>query len=411
MHLIPLLFTVFIDTLGFGLVLPIFTPMIVGNETGIFSPDVSLAMRGLLFGVLVSSFCFGQFFGSPILGALSDRIGRKKILIISMWLGFGGYILAGFGIIYQSLLVLFAARMIGGVSSGSYAVAQSVISDISLDEDKTKNFGLVGMAWGVGFVIGPYLGGKLSAYGYTVPFAAAAFICLFNALLLVFMFQESLAKQVPSKISWFSGIYQIKKAFALPELRSIFLVMFIFSLGWGFFTEFSSVYLVRRLGFNVVQIGNFFAWVGFWIAVCQGILIRPIVKAFAPERLLPLALLGLGCFLPLLLLARGAVSLFWLLPLIGFSESLIFPTAATIVSNASSRHTQGEVLGIYNSVQWAAIAIPPLFSGALVALYPHLPVSVGSICMITGGVAFIWLYSRKRKLEDEEPQVVPIEEE
>jgi len=403
MHLLPLLLTVFIDTLGFGLVFPIFSPLIIGNEGGMFSPEVSLAMRGMIFGLLVSSFCIGQFFGGPILGALSDRIGRKKVLLGSMWVAFAGYIFAGFGMIFQSLAILFIARVIGGISSGSYPVAQSVIADISIPKNKTKNFGLVGMAWGTGFVIGPFLGGKLSQFGYTVPFAAAAFVCLFNAILLIALFQESLPKQLPSKISWFSGIYQIRKAFSTPSLKGIFVVMFIFCLGWGFFTEFAPVYLTRELGFNASQIGNFYAWVGFWIALCQGLVIRPILKFFTPHYLLPIALFGLGVFLPFLLFVRGTVTLFWLLPCIGFSQALIFPAATTIVSNAGSKHAQGEVLGIYNSVQWAAIALPPLISGSLVALFPHLPVSVGSFCMLTAFFVFLWMFARKKE-EEEAPQ-------
>lgn len=402
MHLIPLLFTVFIDSLGFGLVFPIFSPLLVNNEAGLFSPDVSLAMRGLIFGFLVSTYCFGQFFGGPLLGALSDRMGRKKVLISSMWLAVGGYLLASFGVVFSSLLILFIARVLAGVSAGSYAVAQSVIADVSTEENKTKNFGLVGMAWGLGFVIGPFLGGKLAVYGYTTPFILASLFCFCNALLLIFLFKESLSKLVPSKINWFSGVYQIRRAFSIHNLRGIFLVMFIFCLGWGFFTEFSPIYLMRHLGFNAGQIGNFYAWVGLWIALGQGLLIRPILKLLPPERLLPLALFGLGAILPVMLFTRGSVGLFWLLPCIAFSQSLIFPSAATLVSNLSSREAQGEVLGIYNSIQWAAIALPPLFSGSLVALYPYLPVMVGSICMLAAFVLFLFIFSRKKAEQGQE---------
>ncbi|NGX38963.1 MAG: Tetracycline resistance protein, class C [Chlamydiae bacterium] len=405
-RLIPLLFTVFIDSLGFGLVFPIFSPMLIDNTGGMFSPDVSLAMRGLVFGVLISTYCIGQFFGGPLLGALSDRMGRKKVLVGSMWVAFLAYIMAGFGVIFQSLFVLFFARLLGGVAAGSYAVAQSVIADLSTEKNKAKNFGLLGMAWGSGFVIGPYLGGKLAAFGYTAPFAGASLFCLVNAILLIFKLKESIARLIPTKINWFSGIYQIRRAFSLPHLRSIFIVMFIFYLGWGFFTEFSPVFLSRYFGFNVGQIANFYAWVGLWVALCQGILIRPLLKIFAPEKLLPVALLALGLILPIFLFVQGIVSLFWIIPFVAFSQALIFPTSATMVSNVSSDEAQGEVLGIYSSVQWAAIAISPLFSGSLVALYPHLPITLGSGCMLIASGVFVWQYRRKKgalpKVEKEE---------
>ncbi|NGX37341.1 MAG: Tetracycline resistance protein, class C [Chlamydiae bacterium] len=400
MHLLPLLFTVFIDTLGFGLVFPIYSPMIINNDGGMFSPEVSLAMRGLVFGFLVSAYCLGQFFGGPILGALSDRVGRKKILVGSMWIAFIGYIAAGLGVVVQSLWILFFARLIGGVSAGSFPVAQSVIADVSTKENKTKNFGMIGMACWTGFVIGPFLGGRLAIYGFTVPFAVAALFCLSNALFLLFKLKESLPKEIPAKISWFHGVYQIRKAFSMPDLRGIFIVMFIFCLGWGFFTEFSPIFLTRRLGFNVVQIANFYAWVGLWIAVSQGLIIRPILKLFSPQRLLPIGLIGMAMVLPIMLFLRGMVSLFWLIPCIAFCQALIFPTSASLVSNLSSTENQGEILGIHNSIQWAAIGIPPLFSGSLVALYPHLPVTVGSICMMIAFLVFLWAYRPKRVSSD-----------
>lgn len=395
MRIFPLLLTVFIDSLGFGLVFPIFSPMIVSNEEGMFSPEVSLVIRGLIFGLLVSSYCIGQFFGSPLLGALSDKMGRKKVLVWSMWMAFLGYIMAGLGVIFQNLWLLFLARIVAGVSAGNFAVAQSFIADVSTKDNKTKNFGLVGMSCWSGFVIGPFLGGKFAAYGFTFPFAIAALICLFNALLLLFRVTETHVSKNEGKIQLLAGVYQIRKAFTAPELRGIFGVMFIISLGWGFFTEFSPIFLIQRLGCNTGQIANFYAWVGLWIATCQGLLIRPLLKRFNPKRLMAIGIFAMGLLLPFMLAFKGYSGLFLLVPFIAFAQALIFPNAATLVSNLSSNETQGEILGIHNSVQWAAIAFPPLFSGSFVALYPHLPITVGSISMFVAFVAFIWIYRTK----------------
>lgn len=395
MRLIPLLLTVFIDSLGFGLVFPIFSPMIVSNEGGMFGDEISLAVRGLIFGLLVSAYCLGQFFGGPFLGSLSDRMGRKKVLVGSMWLAFVGYLFAGLGVVVGSLTILFVARIMAGISAGSFPVAQSVIADVSTKETKAKNFGLVGTACWTGFVIGPFMGGKLAVYGFTIPFAAAAFFCLFNALLLLFAMKETL-QTTPreGKIEWFKGVSQIRRAFTLPDYRGIFFTMFIFCLGWGFFTEFSPVFLTRRLGFNVSEIANFYAWVGLWIALCQGIVIRPILKRFAPDRLLPVGLLGLGLTLPIMLKLHTMVGLFWYIPFVALCQAFIFPTSATLISNLSSDTEQGEMLGINNSVQWAAIALPPLLSGSFVALYPHLPITMGSLCMLVAFVVFLRVYRR-----------------
>ncbi len=382
MGILPLLFTVFIDSVGFGLVFPIFSAMIMDVDGGVVSPEMTLALRGLLFGFLICAYGIGQFFGGPLLGGLSDSLGRKKVLVGSMWVAFISYFSAGFGVIIHSLSILLIARFFAGVSAGSFSVAQSVISDVSTKESRTKNFALVGMAFWVGFVVGPFLGGKLAAYGYTVPFGIAALLCLSNAVLLLFSLKESFPKEKPAKIRWFVGLSHLSKAFKVPSLRGLFTVMFVFCLGWGFFTEFSPIFLIQKLQFSIEQIANFYAWLGLWIALSQGVLIRPLLKRVSPEKLLRFGLIGMGLILPGVLFLNSLLKLFFIIPCIAFAQALTFPAAASLASGLAPPEEQGEILGIHNSVQWAAISIPPLFSGSLVALFPHLPISLSSICMI-----------------------------
>jgi DHA1 family tetracycline resistance protein-like MFS transporter len=399
-----LIFTVFLDSLGFGLVFPIFSALIV-NESFFFSAESSLMMRGLVLGLLISSFCIGQFFGGPILGALSDRKGRKKILKLTLWLAAFGYLLSGVGIGMRQLGFLFAARLLNGVAAGNYAIAQSAVADISREKEKSKNFSLLAMAWGSGFVLGPYLGGKLSVMGYAAPFWLAALLCLVNLVFVVWKLKETrnlFAFLMKKKVPVFSGVEQVKKAFSLSEYRMIFLVMFVFSLGWGFFTEFSPVFLTGYFELNMEQVGNSYAWLGLWIALSQGLFIRPFLKKYASETLLSFALFCLALVLFGLLLLEEGKSLVWMIPMIAFSVAFVSPSAATIVSNLSAEENQGKMLGIYNSVQQAAIGISPLFSGSLVALYPHLPITVGGVCMFCAFALLLWDLWRKRFFISEE---------
>ncbi len=403
MRFLPLLLTVFIDSLGFGLVFPIFSALIMNPDQSILSPETSLSMRGWLYGLLVSAFCVGQFFGGPILGALSDRLGRKKILLLSIWLGVVTYVLAGFAIAMGSVMLLLISRLANGTAAANWPIAQSIIVDQSTEEEKAKNFGLLGMAWGTGFVIGPFVGGILTdpnfIFGGSVmlPFWFAGGLCVFNVLLLTKSLKETLPVNRFAKVSLLAGVHHLKKAFTTPKLRSIFLVMFIFYLGWGFFTEFSPVYLIRHFHYELGQVANFYAWVGLWIAICQGLLIRPFLNRFAPKLLLPCALIGMGLTLPIMLLAHETWSLFAILPFLAFFESLISPCASTLVSDLSDKEAQGEVLGIHNSLNWAAIGFAPLFSGSAVALIPHLPITVAAIAMVIAALVFIRVF-RKGKV-------------
>lgn len=402
MRFLPLLFTVFIDSLCFGLVFPIFSTLILNSEQSILPAETSLTMRGWTYGVLISAFCLGQFFGGPVLGALSDRLGRKKILLYTLWITFATSLIAGMGIIMQSVVLLLIARFFNGAGAANWSIAQSIIVDCSSEEEKTKNFGLLGMAWGVGFVIGPFVGGVLTSSNFgllgslTLPFWFAASLCVVNIFLLVKFLDESLPSNRFAKVNWAAGIAHLKKAFTTPKLRSIFLVMFIFCLGWGFFTEFSPVFLIQGLNYELEQVANFYAWLGLWIALCQGILIRPFLKRFTPRTLLFCALLGLGLVLPTMLLVRETWALFVILPFLAFFESLISPTASTLVSSLSDKEAQGEVLGIYNSVQWAAIGFAPLFSGSVVALIPHLPITVACFAMFLASFVFIKVFKKSK---------------
>lgn len=402
MRLLPLFLTVFIDSFGFGLVFPIFSPLIMNESNGILPIEYSLSTRGFIFGVLLCSFCLGQFFGSPILGALSDRKGRKKILLITLWMGAFGYLFGAISILFKSVIGLFFSRFFCGVAAGNYPVAQSTVVDCSEQKDKSKNFSLLGTAWGTGFIIGPFIGGKLSdpnffpGCSWTTPFFFASALCLLNVILLVLKLKESLPFPRDTKLHLLEGVVHVKKAFKMPQLKYVFLVMAIFSFGWSFFTEFSPIFLMRRFGFEQGNIGNFYACVGIWVALSQGIFTQPFIKRFPSHQLLLFGLLSLSLILPVMLFFKQAVAIFWILPFLAFSEAFIYPTASALVSDLSPKEQQGEMLGINNSVQWAAIGISPLCSGTFVALYPHLPLSVSSVTMFIAFLFFLWVLKKKK---------------
>ncbi|MEN9654051.1 MAG: hypothetical protein RL235_163, partial [Chlamydiota bacterium] len=185
------LLVVFLDWTGIGLVYPIFSAMLFHPDCPILHESTSHALRGWYLGVLLASMSIAQFFSSPILGSLSDQKGRKPIFIITLLLTAVGYLLSAGAIWGESLGYLILSRVVVGLAAGNASVVSATIADLSSHENKTKNFGLFSMACGVGFTLGPFLGGELSQFGFAVPFICSAIATLTNTLLMLYYFKET----------------------------------------------------------------------------------------------------------------------------------------------------------------------------------------------------------------------------
>jgi len=160
--LLTIFLTVFIDMLGITIVIPVFTTLFFEPTTAFFTPEDGNVIRSILFGWMIASFPIMQFFGAPVLGALSDKYGRKPILTITIFASLIGYLLFAYAIYSGILWLTFVSRAFSGFMGGNISIAQSAISDISTPEDKAKNFGLIGVAFGLGFILGPAIGGVLA---------------------------------------------------------------------------------------------------------------------------------------------------------------------------------------------------------------------------------------------------------
>ncbi|TAK63870.1 MAG: MFS transporter, partial [Bacteroidetes bacterium] len=351
-NLFTLVFTVFLDFVGFGIVLPIIAPIMLDRENGVLSPDVSYSARTIILGFLVASFTVAQFFGAPMLGTLSDKYGRKKILLISIAGTVVSVILFGIGIKIRSLALLFISRIFNGLMGGNVAAAQSSIADMSDYKTKARNFGLMGMAFGLGFVLGPYLGGKLSDpttvrwFDFATPFWFTAILSVVNIVLITWLLKETLVtpKELTS-LNITHGIHNVIQAFTRPNLRKIFTVGFLTIVGFSFFTQFFQVYLIEEFNFNQADIGQIFGYIGIWIAFTQGGIVRVLSHRIHPEQVIRVSLLTLSIGLFLLLLPRQSFWFYYVLPFVAMSMGSTTPNMAALVSNTAGANEQGEVLG------------------------------------------------------------------
>ena len=401
--LFTIFLTVFIDMLGVGIIIPILPALFFEPETSIVPLSMSEDQRSFLYGALLGVFPLMQFFGAPMLGSLSDRYGRKPVLLVTQAGTFFGYLLLAVAIIWQNIPLLFISRMIPGFTGGNIAVILSSIADVSDDKDKARNFGLVGMAFGIGFILGPTLGGILadesivSWFTAATPFWFTAILTALNVVFILYAFPETLKQKRTVAVNLFTGFRNLAISFGTPNLRRIFIVVLLLGLGFTFFTQFFSVYLIQDLSYSEKDIGFLFGWVGIWLALTQGVIVRYLGKRFPPQRILIFSILGLSISLVLVLTPDTTLGLYMLNPLIAIAQGITSPNLTATISMQASEDQQGEILGINQSMQSLGQLIPSLIGGYLITFYSSLPIIVGSGLVLLGWIVFVVYFGRQKE--------------
>lgn len=413
--LLPVFVTVFIDMLGATIVLPILAPLLTDLSTGILPVDTTIlsidtiesikANRNLIFGLLIAIFPFAQFFGAPLLGAWADKVGRKRVLLISLIGTFIGYVLFAVGIEFALVWLLFVARALDGFTGGNISIAFSAISDVSKPENKAKNFGLVSMAFALGFIVGPVLGGVFSDstissyFSFQTPFIIASVLCILNLVLVKKYFFETLKKPSTKPFNLVQGFENIFKAFRSKKLQVLFLIMFLVAFGFNLFTQFLQVFFIEKFNYSVSDIGYFFAFVGVWIAFTQGYLIGKLGKKFAANKIVALGCLGLSITIIAYVFPTKSYMLYFLAPFIAMTQGVIRPNLLAMISNKVSDEEQGEIMGINQSVQSLGMMIPPVIAGFIVSVNVHLPIILASVFILLAFLTTIFFYNKKQPHE------------
>lgn len=400
--LFVILFTVFLDMLGFGILIPVI-PLLLADPHSMYyllPRSIDVSQGYILLGLLTAIFPLGQFFSTSILGEFSDKFGRKKILLACLSVRFFAYLIFSLGIITKSIPLLFLSRLIDGAASGNIAVAQAAIADVTEPINRAKNFGLMGAAFGFGFIIGPFLGGKLSDphilpwFSAVTPFLFAAVLVAFNIASVIFFFPETLRELKHNiKINWAKSVNNIFHAYSMEKLRILFLTNFLFWSGFSFFVTFFSIFLIRKFGFDQGGIGNFFAYIGVWVAFTQIVLTRQLSGKFQDHNIIKVALFGATAMVLVFFSANAAWQFLIIVPIFAGFNGLVQAIMPAIVSKSADWSMQGEVLGVNSSVQALAQAVPPILSGLIAARFsPDTPILVAVVVMTLASLIFLFFY-------------------
>jgi DHA1 family tetracycline resistance protein-like MFS transporter len=355
-----ILVTVFVDTVGYGLVVPLL-PFYTLEHT----PDAALV------GLLGSLYAATQFVGGPFLGGLSDRAGRRPVLILCLLGVSFAYLLLGLA---ETLLLLFVAVLLAGGASGTGATALAYIADSTPPERRARGLGLIGAAFGLGLMAGPALGGFLSLYALSAPAFAASALALGNATFGLLVLPESLppARRAPTPLRLLNPFSQLRGVLGMHNIRGLLLTVFVLDLSFaGLFTSFP-LFSNARFGWDAPANAFLFAFVGVCAVLTQGVLIGRLQPRFGEERLLVGGLVLTTFGLVLAALVPFGPLLYPLAGTLAVGASLAITALAALISRRASGHEQGRAMGGQQAVISLTFVIGPVVAGLA---FDHLGVS------------------------------------
>jgi DHA1 family tetracycline resistance protein-like MFS transporter len=386
---------VFIDLLGFSLILPLLPYY---AET--------FGASDTVVGLLVASYAAAQLIGAPLLGRISDRVGRRPVLLVSLFGTLVGFLLLGFA---KILLVLFIARILDGLTGGNISVAQAYISDVTDAKDRSKGLGMIGAAFGLGFIIGPATGGLLSQWGYAVPAFVAAGLVTINLLMVALWLPESLT---PEKRTTKDDkkpavtLSALVAALQRPYSGSLLITRFFFGLAFAIFQTIFALYALRRFNLDARQTGFILTYVGVLSVIVQGGLVGRLNQRFRDDvlitfcvGLMALSLLGwaLTPSVPVLLIIMAPTA---------FAGGILNTVLSSALTKTVQPHEIGGILGLSSSIESLTRVIAPSLGGVLLEqLGAWSPGAFGAL-LLAGLLIYVWITIYNHPLSQPVPAIL-----
>ncbi len=370
-----LFLTVFIHLLGFGIIIPLLPYY---AET--------YGARALVIGLLMSSFSFCQFLFAPIWGRLSDRVGRRPVLIGSLLVTGVSYLVYAAA---TSLVLLFVSRMLAGIAGATLSTAQAYVADTTTPENRTKGMGLIGAAFGMGFIFGPALGGILSRWGFAAPAYASAALALVAAVFAFFRLGESLPPEVRAEAAAKRrSRVTPREVFARPVVGTVLGLFFTAILCFAGMEAILALFCQRYFHWGAHEIGYLFAYVGVVAAVMQAGIVGRLVRRFGERTLVRAGLTLMGAAFVAAGLVPPLALFLAVMGLIAVASGILTPSLSGLISLATPADEQGGILGIYQSLGSLARAVGPFLGGlAFDVVSPGAPLWMAGVILWIAALA------------------------
>lgn len=380
-----ILLTVFIDVIGMGIVIPILPFYVEGFNS---SP--------LLITTLFAVYALCSFLSAPVIGALSDKFGRRPMLIMSIASTALGWIIFA---VAPNILFLFLGRIVDGLAAGNFPIAQAYLSDVSKDsEERSHNLGLIGAIFGIAFIFGPFLGGTLSAVSRSFPFWFVGGLAAVNTVMAIFFLPETHTERHTEEVS-INPFTPIKRALTDKQLFNNYSAWFLFGLAISSFQSVFALFLSSAFGFKEFSVGLLFAATGVIIALNQAVILKRFwLRHFKEPALELMALIGFSAALMLMSLQNLFLFLVALIATT-LAQSVLRVVMISQIVGKSSPARRGETMGITASITSLSMAIAPPIAGYLFGKFISAPFLLGAIFM---GFAFYFLYKQRKALRNAE---------
>ncbi len=384
--LLPYAMVVFLGYVGFSLPLPVLPELFLDPDRSILGASVSIQKKTFLLGLMLAAYPAGQLIGAPLLGWLSDRFGRKRVILFSLLSTAMGYGWTALATDFQSVLGMFCALFLCGFSEGNTALAQAVIGDLATKEDKVIHFGWINLFTCIAFIVGPLMGGWLadprnsSFFTFATPFWAGSILSLIGMWVIWKYAEETKLERAPVRFK-----ESLPILWKNPLLKIFYKTNFLIYFGIYSFFNCLAIYLEREFNFTTSYLAYVMAYDSFFYAVGLVVPVVLLSKWFSPEKLTRVFAILFGLALIVLVTGQEARALIYTIPPIGMILAVLMTNAAVMVSNGAEDHLQGQALGVLQSVQVFAGMCVGVIGGILAGWIPYLPLIVGAIFAVFGG--------------------------